>query len=168
MATSNFYNKNANSIFAAEIENEWDYDDLKLNLNSELKNTNHRYCSIDEYEKDYNRSYPGLVLGCLYKPVIVKDAEATINVNVIVRSGYYSGVNLDWELQIETNYDTVESVDDLTDDMSIFSELTEEEYDSFISECEDTKEELIECVEKIYTQYTTPLGVTARFSNTFD
>ncbi len=36
MSTPNFYNKNASRIFANECEEEWDYEDLKSNLNSEL------------------------------------------------------------------------------------------------------------------------------------
>ena len=57
MATSNFHNVNATHIFACSLENEWDYEDLVSNLESELNN--HKdysdYGKTDPYEL---RSFP--------------------------------------------------------------------------------------------------------------
>jgi len=165
MATSNFYNKNANSIFAVEIEDEWDYDDIKSNLKSIFENSKYSFLVLDESEKNYNRSYPGFAIGSLYTHVEVHGIEATINIIPIIRSGYYSGINLDWELEIETDYDMLNSVDDLTESMSIFNKSNKKYFDLFVSKCKSTKEEMIEYVEKIYSEYSIPLGVTAIFSN---
>ena len=50
MATSNFHNVNASHIFACSLEDEWDYEDLVGNLESELNN--HKDYS------DYGKSDP--------------------------------------------------------------------------------------------------------------
>jgi len=166
MATGNFYNRNANSIFAIEIENDWDYDDLKDNLKSIFKN-NHLYSwfSKDDVEPNYNRSYPGTLLGTLYEDVDVSGLKANINVDIIIRSGYYSGVNLDWDLEIEVGYDTLQSVDDITIDMICEDEFERQYFESFKKECENVKERMIEYIEKVYSENSIALGVTARFSN---
>ena len=55
MATSNFHNVNATNIFAVQLEDEWEYQDLVSNLESEF-NTNLDYS--DYSKSDPRRSWP--------------------------------------------------------------------------------------------------------------
>ena len=48
MATSNFHNVNASHIFAVQLEDEWDYQDLVSNLESEF-NTNLDYSDYSKF-----------------------------------------------------------------------------------------------------------------------
>ena len=129
MATSNFHNVNASRIFAVDLEDEFDYENIILNLESAL-------ACIPEYiegacwDRHELRSYPSKVLGRLQKD--------NVEVYVIVRSGYYSGCNLDWDIY----YDESPSKTD-----------------------EATGQQLIDKLEKLYAQWSMPLKVKARFSN---
>ena len=50
MATSNFHNVNATHIFAVQLEDEWAYEDLVYNLESEF--------DIHNDYSDYGKSGP--------------------------------------------------------------------------------------------------------------
>jgi len=62
MATSNFHNVNASAIFAVRLENEYDYEDLVCNLESELSN-NPDYVDYGKTDKHELRSFPSRTLG---------------------------------------------------------------------------------------------------------
>ncbi len=104
MATGNFYNTNASKIFAVEIEDEWEYDNLFTNLCDALRSTDyHAYTTLGAApcENDYNRSFPGKILGGKGVSKMYGDCEVFIHITPVIRSGYYSGVNLDWEIESE-------------------------------------------------------------------
>jgi hypothetical protein len=69
-----------------------------------------------------------------------------VYVTPVIRSGYYEGANLDWHVRYYVNGSEDES------------------YESHprIQTLVDT---YVDYIEKIYSQYSQPLGVTARFSN---
>jgi hypothetical protein len=145
MATSNFHNVNATNIFAVQLEDEWDYKDLVSNLESEFSNHSDYY---DYGKSDPNelRSYPSKSLGSFSNSVTIEDNEVEIFVTPVIRNGYYEGCNLDWHVRLYVNgYD-----DDTYSD------------DSKILEVINT---YVEFIENIYSQYSQPLGVTARFNN---
>lgn len=146
MATSNFHNVNASHIYACSLENEWEYEDLKDNLMYEFKN----HCDYDgDYSKsDQNecRSFPSNSIGSFSNSLTIEDDEVEMYVTPVIRSGYYEGFNLDWHVRYYVNGYEDDSYSD-----SIGVSVIVDEY--------------IEFIEKIYSQYSQPLGVTARFSN---
>jgi len=145
MSTSNFHNVNATHIFAVQLEDEWAYDDLVENLESEFSKHSDYY---DYGKSDPNelRSFPSKSLGSFSNSVTIEDDEIEIYVTPVIRSGYYEGVNLDWHVRLYVNgYDD----DTYSDDARV----------SVIAN------DYIEFIEDIFEQYSQPLGVTARFSN---
>ena len=145
MATSNFHNVNATHIFAVQLEDEWAYDDLVENLESEFSKHSDYY---DYGKSDPNelRSFPSKSLGSFSNSITIEDDEVEIYITPVIRSGYYEGVNLDWHIRLYVNgYDD----DTYADDANVLR----------------ISNEYIDFIETIYSQYSEPLGVTARFSN---
>jgi len=138
MSTPNFRNVNASKIYAVRLINEFDYDDLVDNLQAEFQSY------VDSFDND--RNYPGR---------IISDIQATkgkwdITINIIVRSAYYDGVNLDWEVQIRDNRD------------GDYFEWGEDETPRYVNDYIEAK---IKKVEKIFKDYSTPLICRCIFSN---
>jgi hypothetical protein len=145
MATSNFHNVNATNIFAVQLEDEWDYSDLVINLESEFS----KHSDYSDYGKsDPNelRSFPSKSLGSFSNSVVVGEDEVEIYITPVIRSGYYEGCNLDWHIRLYVNgYEDDAYADDAR--VSVIAN------------------DYIEFIEDIFEQYSQPLGVTARFSN---
>lgn len=145
MATSNFHNVNATHIFAVQLEDEWAYDDLVSNLESELNN-HPDYSDYGKSDPNELRSFPSKSLGSFSNSLTIEEDEVEIYITPVIRSGYYEGVNLDWHVRLYVNgYDD----DTYADDDNVLR----------------ISNEYIEFIEDIYAQYSEPLGVTARFSN---
>ncbi len=145
MATSNFHNVNATHIFAVQLEDEWAYEDLVYNLEAEFNvhNDYSDYGKSDPYEL---RSFPSRSLGSFSDSILIGEDEVEIYVTPVIRSGYYEGCNLDWHVRLYVNgYED----DTYADDANVLR----------------ISNEYIEFIENIYSQYSEPLGVTARFSN---
>jgi len=177
MATGNFCKGNSENIYAVEIEHEFDYEDLIANLQSSFENAQQNgvfdTCkTIDsETEMDCNRSYYGAVICEVTSKTkhYERIGDYYISMRIIVRNGYYSGVNLDWECVIHTDYDNLE---DFQDDIEISDwhfDLTEkgcELYEKFVNNWKDKEiEEMTNKVEKILKENSIELFVSARFSN---
>jgi len=145
MATSNFHNVNATNIFAVQLQDEWDYEDLVSNLESEF-NKHSDYYDYGKSDPNELRSFPSKSLGSFSNSVTIEDDEVEIYVTPVIRSGYYEGVNLDWHVRLYVNgYDD----DTYADDANVLR----------------ISNDYIEFIEDIFEQYSQPLGVTARFSN---
>jgi hypothetical protein len=169
--TGNFYNKNASHIFAIGLgandndgegdgegnvgyDETW-YEDAVDNIKHELK----QIPNFQEGDFDFsdNRSYPGRSLGRVsdsfeYTDYDGNSNEVTVSVTCIIRSGYYDGANLDWELSIEDGYNTYDSASDIEDA-------------NVSKQAQTVADALIAKVEEVYSKYSDKLGVTARFSN---
>jgi hypothetical protein len=145
MATSNFHNVNATHIFAVQLEDEWAYEDLVYNLESEF-NIHNDYSDYGKTDPDELRSYPSRSLGSFSDSLTIGEDEVEIYITPVIRSGYYEGCNLDWHIKLYVNgYED----DTYADDANVLR----------------ISNEYIEFIENIYSQYSEPLGVTARFSN---
>ncbi len=145
MATSNFHNVNATHIFAVQLEDEWAYEDLVYNLESEF-NIHNDYSDYSKTDPDELRSYPSRSLGSFSDSLTIGEDEVEIYITPVIRSGYYEGCNLDWHIRLYVNgYED----DTYADDANVLR----------------ISNEYIEFIENIYSQYSEPLGVTARFSN---
>ena len=145
MATSNFHNVNATHIFAVQLEDEWAYEDLVYNLESEF-NIHNDYSDYGKSDPNELRSFPSRSLGSFSDSLTIGDDEVEIFITPVIRSGYYEGCNLDWHVRLYVNgYED----DTYADDANVLR----------------ISNEYIEFIENIYSQYSEPLGVTARFSN---
>jgi len=145
MATSNFHNVNATHIFAVQLEDEWAYEDLVYNLESEF-NIHNDYSDYGKTDPNELRSFPSRSLGSFSDSLTIGEDEVEIFITPVIRSGYYEGCNLDWHIRLYVNgYED----DTYADDANVLR----------------ISNEYIEFIENIYSQYSEPLGVTARFSN---
>jgi hypothetical protein len=144
MATSNFHNVNASHIFAVDLQDEYEYDDLIDNIQSGLKSTGY-YNMLTKSDPNELRSFPSTSIGALDN--YVEDANGNgivVTITAVVRSGYYDGVNLDWHCHLEEYGETIEHL---------------------LPAAEAEKNRLVEMIEYVFSEYSTPLGVTAQFSN---
>ena len=145
MATSNFHNVNATHIFAVQLEDEWAYEDLVYNLESEF-NIHNDYSDYGKTDPNELRSFPSRSLGSFSDSLTIGDDEVEIYITPVIRSGYYEGCNLDWHIRLYVNgYED----DTYADDARVG--VIADEY--------------IEFIENIFEQYSDKLGVTAQFSN---
>lgn len=142
MSTPNFYKRNASKYFASECEEEYDYEDLIENVRSELKKAE----PVEKYERDGLRSYGGSIFAEITKTI----GKWEITIGLIARSGYYAGVNLDWQIDI---------LDLNTDDNFEHGE------DKISNTAENYIQKQIEKIESIFEQFTTPLICLGVFSN---
>lgn len=145
MATSNFHNVNATHIFAVQLEDEWAYEDLVYNLESEF-NIHNDYSDYGKTDPDELRSFPSRSLGSFSDSLTIGEDEVEIFITPVIRSGYYEGCNLDWHIRLYVNGYEDDTYADNADVLRISNEY-------------------IEFIENIYSQYSEPLGVTAVFSN---
>jgi hypothetical protein len=167
MATSNFHNVNASAIFAVPLEHEFDYEDLVCNLESELSN-NPDYVDYGKTDKNELRSFPSRTLGSIRKYHQYKDFYVEVCVTPVIRSGYYSGVNLDWNVDYAINGD-VYDMDELENGIGYNTALPISKIKAYSllaeKKAEKLKNEIVEKVESIFSDYSDRYGVTAVFSN---
>ena len=167
MATSNFHNVNASAIFAVPLEHEFDYEDLVDNLESELSN-NPDYVDYGKTDKNELRSFPSRTLGSIRKYHQYKDFYVEVCVTPVIRSGYYSGVNLDWNVDYAINGD-IYDIDELENGIGYNTALPISKIKVYSSlaekKAEKLKNDIVEKLEALYNNYSDRYGVTAVFSN---
>ena len=167
MATSNFHNVNASHIFACSTENEWDFEDLIENLSYEFRNHAAWYGG-NKSDPNELRSYPSRVLGSLTKDFSYKDFSLEVWVSPLVRSGYYDGVNLDWNVDYSINGDSYD-IDELENGIGYNTALPISKIKAYSllaeKKAEKLKNEIVEKVESIFSDYSEKYGVKAVFSN---
>lgn len=143
MSTPNFKNENASKVFSSECKNDFDYDDLISNVRSELKD----YTDAETFDND--RSYPGRVFA---ERDINFSTKWIIEIQLIIRSGYYGGMNLDWEIWArDCNED--DKIDYANDGESLPKSLR------------TRIQAEIKKIEKVYAVNTPPLICLGVFSN---
>jgi hypothetical protein len=190
MGTSNFFNKNASRIFAIGMSYEQPIIDEDGNETDEMETQ-----SIDSYEwedikreikaaiaelpdfnglgSDYNdRNYYGTNVGELWKYRTYLNFEVGVELQAYVRSGYYEGANLDWEVAYIFEGEKYNDVDDLieyfidrADDfakkgLAVMHSKNVRKY------LDTTERYLVDQIEKVFAEQSgVQLEVTARFSN---
>jgi hypothetical protein len=175
MATGNFYNKNANNIYAIFQENEYDdfiYQDTRDNIASDLEvYTKNSKAYLGYSNNNYIDDYLIEVVSITKK---VAGIPLSVDIDVLMRSGYYEGANLDYEISYRA--DSVE-FDDLSDAFQAYFDVATYDFDmnkglatiqakNAAKRLEAMSEELIENVERILkVNCTHVLKVFARFSN---
>jgi len=149
MSINNYYHKNASNIFACELEEESDYEDLVVNLQSELKKPNSLWNKENKREYDENRNYPGRVFASYH--AIRSKWEITIY--AIIRGGYFAHCNLDWEVEVESD-------DGINYDVYYAGEMAR--LPNYIQDFINLK---ILQLERVYKKYSTPIYKHAQMSN---
>jgi len=189
MGTSNFYNKNASKVFAVLMNYEtpildddgneteetetvspedFECDDLIEDVQNHLKESKFYSWIPSKPVWDNDRNYSGRKIGSLSVGKQYGGVSIDIGIEAILRSAYYEGANLDWELII-----TIDGADtDFEDFLQDFSYASEMSVGlcTIVSRkalkwAEKMQNELIKEIEKIYTEISMPLQVMARFSN---
>ena len=180
MATNNFHNVNAENIYAVlmgrdepvidEDGNETDeyeyiqpqdfeYEDLLENLRSEFKNS--KDWISDDGNAHFLRSFSGTEISTLCKNKEYLGISVEIEIIPVIRSGYYQGANLDYELKFTVNGYEIEQSDVVNDWAE--EAIYREEYNRGLIEInkshlgtwlEENTVNLVKFVENIFKDYT--------------
>lgn len=113
MATGNFHNVKSSKVYACDLNNDFAYDNLLLNLENSVERLDHDY-SCNGHDPYELHSFPSRVVAGLGFSKDYQGFSIELELSVIVRSGYYSGCNLDWNLVCLCEGEEFE-LDELTD-----------------------------------------------------
>jgi hypothetical protein len=123
--------------------------------------------AVDRVEFYNNRNYEATGIKSLASYKTFGNVEVEVLLTAVIRSGYYEGANLDWEL----NYYAGSGYDDILDLTYEFESQNENQGMAKIQKRNAEKwatkigEQMVEELERIFTQVSKPLEVVARFSN---
>jgi hypothetical protein len=186
MGTSNFYS-NGKTIFAVLMNyedevfdengeptgetkmrqaDEYDYEDLKDYVIELMEESKFKYQDNGNFRN--NRNFEGTLLGSLNIDKCFGDICVEVRINAVIRSGYYEGANLDYEVEYYTGSDWDDLIDFKYDfenhsDMGVGLQTIQIKHAERWAE--KIAEELTDEVERIFTQVSNPLQVVGRFSN---
>lgn len=172
MSANNFASKSS-TIFAIETEenDEFIYDDTQENVFYELNED--KKLSVDkENEFDGDRNYGGNVFASVRLPKTHSSILYPV-ASVALRSGYYSGLNLDYEVKYYSEYSgEYFDIDDLPTDV-IAEELqgyndrkpSSSQVLSTLAHLEIEAKTISNRIEKVLTDYSTPIVKVGQFSN---
>lgn len=189
MSTPNFSKKNASKYFVVLQDyedvvcddegnetdetqmvtpDEWEYHDLINLLQDTFEQKKGKFSFYKSDESEGNRSYPGVIFGTLTGYKVICNQTIEVQINVIIRSGYYSAANLDWELNYVLNCKDYDEIYDLVSDFPDECEnkglgkIHQKSVGKFLF---DTTDELTELVENIFGEYSESYACVAIFSN---
>lgn len=115
MGTANFYNKNASKYFIIETDDEENddldfvIDDIK-NSFEELANNSKRDVYFGKIDFDNNRNFSGQALCSYSDSFTFCNSNLEVNIIPIIRSGYYTGANLDYDIDFKIDGDELEEI----------------------------------------------------------
>jgi hypothetical protein len=195
MGTSNFHNVNAYNIYAVLMNYEqeildddgneteetetiapdsWDVDsfieDIRLQAEALAIKSNIKYYKELEMKDPHAlQSYGSTELFQLYQSKDFGDVNVQVNINCVARHAYYEGASLDWYVTCTMANET-ELIDDMDYEINEWMsymnaglrKIQARNAEKWVNSIKDS---LISTVEKIFTEHSMPLAVTARFSN---
>ncbi len=157
MSTSNFYSV-CGKYFVVEVsEEEEELQSLEDVENVIIEELGNKLYTVEEDKDDGLRNYEGHIFGSIRKYFKVFDKELwdyvdlEVCINLICRSGYFCGYNLDYSVDIY--YDGSSDVD-----YNLLSKTNAKKLNSFVRKA--TK-----AVEEVYRKYTTEYYCRAILSN---
>ena len=195
MGTSNYYKINASKIFAicesyvqskydeegnetGETEvyspDEWEYNENLNNINERLieKLKDFNFIEKNVISQHENRNFPSRYIGTFYKTATFGDINVDVEINCYSRSGYYDGACLDWELNICLDNNECDSTDSVFETFVYnccsftmnkgMLVIQGKNCDKWVNKTKDT---MIELIESVYEECSTPLKVVSRASN---
>ena len=192
MATNNFYNKNASKIFAVLMNYEqpmldndgnetddtehvspesWEYDDLILDLQSAIQ-TKFGRDYVKGGQDDRDRNFYGRAIGRVLVDRDCMGVTIEIELTAMVRSAYYEGANLDWELTIHVDSYSYDSVPEAIEEWEYQAEkynnvgivkANKKHVENWIAR---SSLELIEGIEEVFEEFSAiKLIKIGQFSN---
>lgn len=193
MGTSNFHNVNARNIYAVLMDYEqpvldddgnetdevemhspeiWECDEFKEWLKEDAQElapklgiSYHHTCDEDPHEL---RSYSSIDLFQFYTQKSFGDTTVTVNINCVMRVGYYEGCNLDWHITYElfnNNMSEIDFIDRMMWSSDMKPGMIKIQCNNAERWAASTADYLVETVEEFYKKKSMPLAVSARFSN---
>jgi len=160
MSTSNFYSV-CGKYFVVEVsEEEEELQSLEDVENAVLEELEKSFEVVEEDKWDGERNYAGRIFGSIRKYFKVFDKELRdyvdleVYINLILRSGYFMGCNLDYSIEI---YLDGQDVSDLSYS-DYLNKTNAKKLNSFVRKA--TK-----AVERVYKKYTEQYYCLGIFSN---
>lgn len=182
MATGNFFNVNASSIFAVYFDDSFNPEDFISDMRERLSEIGYLY-DDSMRDTDSPRSYPGEILGekTEYMPVFCASLDEELTIVAVARNGYYEGANLDYHIYAGvTCSDDINSLDrdevyseilwaikdeQMANSEKEAEEMAEHHTQEFYDWTDKTKAKLVDELEAIYREHSVPLKVLGRASN---
>lgn len=161
MGTRNFYNKNASKIFAVNIEEDFDYQDLQENLQFDLEKFG--FNSIDE--SDNERNFCGKYIAKKRLEFENQNQIVYLEIQAVIRSGYYSGVNLDYDFKIVGDCINNYYNDFQIDEKSDLNYQVARGFKTLFNKAKQALAKEVKVLEKVFAENSEALTVGARFSN---
>ena len=167
MGTSNFHYEKV--LFTIEAEDEFEYEDTISNITSEFNNDKDFY-EDDSITLDSElRSFPARSIGSFNYYFEYLEQQFEVTIIPLVRNGYYSGANFDYELNIECEYSNYDSISEAVDDLLQYGCVHKGLLVAQRAHLEKHIDTWIETTEKrvceVFKMFTDELVVTAQFSN---
>lgn len=193
MGTSNFHNVNASNVYAVLMNYEdvvydedgnetdetemrapdtWECDMFIKDIKEDAKEkapaigfSYHHTCNEDPHEL---RSYSSIPLFQFYRFKKFGDIDITVNINCVLRVGYYEGANLDWFITYDVMGNNTDELDFLyyteyqSDMPAGMIKIQNKLAETWAS---NTADELVNVTEEFFKEHSMPLGVSARFSS---
>jgi len=172
MATGNFYKKNATHYYAFEVEDDFEYELFWDELMMKLEKLN--------YEEWDGGVENGKIVARKVKEI---NDWLTLVLEVVVRNGYYSGINLDWEARVEFADGSINKLEDFNDEAIIefggwlkngaWASKRDKQFGRYLIRnagklyegAYKKIEKEIDKLEAVFAKLTTPLERVATFSN---
>ena len=193
MGTSNFHNVNASNVYAVLMDYEdvvydergnetdeteyrspdtWECDMFIKDIKEDAKEkapvigfSYHHTCDSDPHEL---RSYSSIPLFQFYRSKKFGDIDVTVNINCLLRVGYYEGANLDWFITYDvmgSNTDELDFIYHTEWQSNMPAGMIKIQNKHAETWASNTADELIDVTEEFFKEHSMPLGVSARFSN---
>ncbi len=171
MGTCNF-SYNTDVIYSVNNdEDDFIYDDTKQNLISEFSNNkNFEFVELNKY--DNNRNFGGVIIGEFYISFNYLNIDFTLCYEIILRGGYYSGFNLDYNFKIDFGCELYDDINDIISDLEnyyiedfITKGLFSIHKTRLINKLEKKQSELKKQIEDIFSIYSDTYIIEGRFSD---
>ena len=167
MGTSNFHYENV--LYTIDAEDEFEYEDTISNITSEFNKDKEFYESDSISLESELRSFPARSIGSFDLDFEYLEQQIKVTIVPLARSGYYAGVNFDYELNIECEYcsydDISYAVNDLLENGCVHKGLLTAHRSSLENHINTWIEETAKKITDVYAKFTEHLEVTAQFSN---
>lgn len=170
MATANFCLNNASRYFVYEPQDEWEYDDLKLGIEQTAISQGWDSINNDYWLNDISRAANRYMRDFYGAPLkVFKETEFTdrrgnswhFEIVPLMRSGYYSGCNLDFHIEMSDPYDRLDNEDLLNEDcvkerITDWAEYIEDHLDEPIMQSDEAGELLAninKCIDELVSAF---------------
>lgn len=114
MSTGNFYNVNTKYIYAVIPEDDCEYKFVEEELKEKLDALREDLQADEgrEIARTGNRNYPEKCVGRIELQKYIRDIDLRIEINVLLRSAYYEGANLDYNYRFCIDNEEYECISD--------------------------------------------------------